>query len=196
MGEPNSAETTVLRADAARNRAKIIKAARKRLEAGDVELPMNTIARLAGVGVGTVYRHFPSRNALLEALALDGFKRLLASSESAAAEEDPATALRELLLGALLIEIDDIGLAKVLELPAEECMQTTAELREGIEAAAVQVIDRAASAGVIRADIGRGDLRRLVGGVSHAVRMTPAKTPEEAGRYLDILLNGLMSETA
>ena len=157
---------------------------------------MNTIAKLAGVGVGTVYRHFPSRNALLEALSMDGFKRLLASSESAADEEDPAIALRELLLGALLIEIDDIGLAKVLELPAEECMQTTAELREGIEAAAVQVMDRAASAGVIRADIGRGDLRRLVGGVSHAVRMNPAKTPEEAGRYLDILLNGLMAGTA
>jgi AcrR family transcriptional regulator len=187
------AATDGLRADTARNRAKVLKVARKRLEEGDTELPMNTIAKLAGVGVGTVYRHFPTRRALLETLAMDGFERLLAAAEAAAAVEDPELALRSLLHGALMLQLDDIGMTKVLELPAKEGLQTTAEIREGISLAAGEVFDRALASGGLRAGITRDDLRRLLGGITHAARMYPARSAEEAERYLDILLDGLRS---
>jgi AcrR family transcriptional regulator len=185
--------TNGLRADTARNRAKVLKVARKRLEEGDTELPMNTIAKLAGVGVGTVYRHFPTRRALLETLAMDGFERLLAAAEAAAAVEDPELALRTLLHGALMLQLDDIGMTKVLELSAEEGLQTTAEIRERIGVAAGGVFDRALASGGIRPGVTRDDLRRLLGGITHAARMQPARSAEEAEVYLDILLDGLRS---
>ncbi|WP_413103273.1 helix-turn-helix domain-containing protein [Streptomyces sp. Inha503] len=60
-----------LRADVARNRARVLRVAREQLAAGDDSLQLNAIARLAGVGVGTVYRHFPNRRALWEALSTE-----------------------------------------------------------------------------------------------------------------------------
>ena len=62
--------TDDLRADASRNRTRVLEVARELLESGDDSLPLNKIAKLAGVGVGTVYRHFPNRQVLLESLAL------------------------------------------------------------------------------------------------------------------------------
>ena len=185
--------TEGLRADTARNRAKVLKVARKRLEEGDTELPMNTIAKLAGVGVGTVYRHFPTRRALLETLAMDGFERLLATAEEAAAVEDPQVALRTLLHGALMLQLDDIGMTKVLELSAEEGLQTTAEIRARIGVAAGGVFDKALASGGIRPGVTRDDLRRLLSGITHAARISPARSPGEAEVYLDILLDGLRS---
>src|SRR5487761_1103632 len=82
-----------LRADAARNRAQVIEVARQQVATGDLTLPLNAIARLAGVGVGTVYRHFPTRQALLEALVADAFAELIDVSRAAAAEPDPLDGL-------------------------------------------------------------------------------------------------------
>ena len=69
MATAPTTSTASLRADSARVRARMLAAARERLAAGDLELPMNAIAKAAGVGVGTMYRHFPTRQALLESLA-------------------------------------------------------------------------------------------------------------------------------
>jgi AcrR family transcriptional regulator len=79
---PRAGQETELRADAVRNRARILRIARGQLAAGDTSLQLNAIARLAGVGVGTVYRHFPNRHALVEALSAE---RLLLDRLQAAA---------------------------------------------------------------------------------------------------------------
>ncbi|MER5646322.1 TetR/AcrR family transcriptional regulator [Streptosporangium sp. NPDC002524] len=80
---PNAERAPALRADAARNRARVLQVAREQLATGDDSLMLNTIARLTGVGVGMVYRHFPNRHALLEALSAERFQQLVHEAQAA-----------------------------------------------------------------------------------------------------------------
>jgi len=178
-----------LRADSARVRAQTIAAARARVEAGDLELPMNAIAKEAGVGVGTVYRHFPTRRALLEGLATESFTALIEEARAAAEHPDVATGLANLLRAALRRQLTDASLAAVLSEPAFECADT-AELSKELGEAALRVMDRAREAGVIRPDVTPDDFRRLTCGIQHAARS--GGDPEAAAdRYLDIMMKGL-----
>jgi AcrR family transcriptional regulator len=86
---PQGRQTTGLRSDAARNRARVLEVAREQLLAGDNSLQHNNIARLAGVGVGTVYRHFPTRRSLLEALAAQSFAKLVETAQQACSQSMP-----------------------------------------------------------------------------------------------------------
>ena len=78
-----------LRADARRNRERVLTAAAVVFSEHGHEAQMDDVARRAGVGVGTVYRHFPTKEALMEALALDHFERVLAAARKALDREDP-----------------------------------------------------------------------------------------------------------
>lgn len=178
-----------LRADAARNRAQVLKVARKLLEAGDETLPMNTIARLAGVGVGTVYRHFPTRQVLLESLAMSSFEKLLGEAQAAASDDDPASGLARLLRAALNCQLRDSGLGAVLQSSESACVQTS-ELRLDLFTAVSRLLGRAREAGAIRPDIGADDLRRLLCGTEYAVRIG-TRDHGEVDRYVSILLSGL-----
>jgi AcrR family transcriptional regulator len=129
--------TTVddLRVDAARNRAQVLEVARELLAAGDATLPMNTIARLAGVGVGTVYRHFPTRQALLESAVMGSFEQLLAEARAAAADDDPGAGLERLLRYGIRRQLSDVGLAAVLRSSESACARTSrlrADLLEAV----------------------------------------------------------------
>lgn len=178
-----------LRADAARNRARVLEVARERLAAGDATLPMNTIARQAGVGVGTVYRHFPSRQALLESLAMESFEQLLTEARGAAADEDPGAGLDRLLRYGLRSQLDDPGLAAVLGSSESACPQTS-QLRVDLFEAVGRLLGRARKAGAIRPEIEVDDIRRLLCGVEHAVRMG-GRDHDEVDRYMDVLLGGI-----
>ncbi len=177
-----------LRVDAARNRARVLEVARELLETGDDTLPMNTIAKRAGVGVGTVYRHFPNRQVLLESLALESFEKLLAEAQ-AAADEDSAIGLKRLLHAALTYQLEDAGLAAVLRSPKNACVETL-ELKKATLVALNRLLENARQAGVIRPDIDADDLRRLLCGFEVAVRLGEAD-PAEVERYVGILLGGL-----
>src|SRR6266700_3297204 len=178
-----------LRADAARNRARVLEVARQQLAAGDRTLQMNTIARLAGVGVGTVYRHFPTREELLEFLAMDSFEGLLVQARAAAEEEEPAAGLERLLRAALTCQLDDVGLAIVLQSHESACAQTS-QLRIDLGRAIAHLLERARAAGAIRADIATDDIRRLLCGIGQAVRLGDTDH-DEIDRYLGVLLRGL-----
>ena len=178
-----------LRVDAARNRAGVLEVARGRLAAGDATLPMNTIARLAGVGVGTVYRHFPSREALLESATMDGFERLVAEARAAADDDDPGAGLERLLRYALRRQLDDVGLAAVLR-SSESALAETSQLRVELLGAVDRLLERAREAGAIRPEILADDIRRLGCGIEYAVRLGPAER-DEVDLYISILLDGL-----
>ena len=176
-----------LRADSARVRSRMLAAARSRVDAGDLELPMNAIAKAAGVGVGTVYRHFPDRQTLLEALAAQSLQALTGDAATAAAEPDAAAGLTALLSKALRLLLDDPTLAAVLASTTPACAETmdlSLELRDSI----TRLLERSRAEGVIRADVTADDIRRLICGVQHAVRIG---SPDDVDRYLAILLKGL-----
>lgn len=179
--------TDALRADSARARARMLAAARARVSAGDLDLPMNAVAKDAGVGVGTMYRHFPSRQALLEALAAQSLEALVAEAARAAGDPDVAGGVAGLLRSVLRCQLTDPALAEVLAAPDAACPETTALNRE-LVATTTGLLDRARAAAVIRPDVTADDIRRLLCGVRHAVRIGAA---DDADRYLDVLLRGL-----
>src|SRR3954469_24984691 len=102
------------RADARRNRELVIRAARKRMARDGPDAQMEDIARDAGVGVGTVYRHFTTKDELIEALAFDRFERLRDAALSALAVDDPGEAFESFIREAARIQTEDRALSEVL----------------------------------------------------------------------------------
>jgi AcrR family transcriptional regulator len=184
---PRAGQRAELRADAARNRARVLQVAREQLAAGDHSLQLNTIARIAGMGVGTVYRHFPNRHALVEALSVERFRELVEEAQAAAGAEDALAGLHGLLRFTLDRALDDPDFAAVLESAGAAEAQTSA-LKAELDQAVADLLDRARLAGAIRSGIEADDVRRLLCGVEHAVRSGDGERRE---LYLGILLEGL-----
>ena len=180
---------SALRSDAARSRARILEVARTH----DIHaLRMNDLAREAGVGVGTVYRHFPSVPALVEALTVDTLERMLQISRRAAAEADPATAFSFYLRSALTLQLEDGGLQSVLLSPEDETEEVRAAKRE-IFGTFAAVLDGAKAVGAVRADLTLEQLSHLVCGVEYAVRLG---SPADRTPLLEIILTGLRPAAA
>lgn len=186
MATAPTTSTASLRADSARVRERMLAAARERLAAGDLELPMNAIAKDAGVGVGTMYRHFPTRQALLETLATESLEALVAQAKAA---PDGMAGLTELFREALHRLLGDPSLGAVLANPTFECAETVV-LSQELTGAFMRLLDRARATGAIRPDVTGDDLRRLMCGLQYAVRIG-GDTEAVAERYLDILMKGL-----
>lgn len=177
-----------LRSDAARSRARILDAAR---ECELSELRLNEVAQRAGVGVGTVYRHFPTVGALTAALAQGAVERLRDIAREAAAEPDPGRAFDRLLRGALDLQLADAGLQTVL-LADELAIPELAGLRAEVLEAAERVFARAHAAGAVRPELTLAGVQRLVCGIEHAVRLNAGRDRDV---YLDVLLAGLRSSS-
>ncbi|GAA4660286.1 TetR/AcrR family transcriptional regulator [Amycolatopsis dongchuanensis] len=177
------------RADAARNREHVLGIARAQVASGDDSLQLNTIARLAGVGVGTVYRHFPTRQALLEALAAEPLSELAERAETAATDADSEAALHELLRYALNRILRDSCLAAVLE-SAELEDPAVEKLKNRFDKALSALLRAGKRENRIRKDVRPADIRSLLCGVAHALQASP-HTPKHARQYLQILTAGL-----
>ncbi|MGY5765433.1 TetR/AcrR family transcriptional regulator [Brachybacterium sp. DNPG3] len=179
---------TVLRSDAARSRARILEAARG-LDLADLRL--NDVARRAGVGVGTVYRRFPTVEALVAALAEGALRRLREATAAALAEPDPGRAVEQLLREALALQLDDAGLQTAL-LADDPLAPELAALRAEALAEAEAVLERARAAGAVRPDLTAATLQRLVCGIEHAIRIG-----DGADRALctEVLLAGVLVES-
>ncbi|KXK64009.1 hypothetical protein AWW66_00495 [Micromonospora rosaria] len=168
----------------------MLRAARDRITAGDLDLPMNAVAKAAGVGVGTVYRHFPTRQVLLESLAAEHFTRLVATADRAAAAPDVAAGVTDLLRSALESQRVDPALALVLARPDAACPETV-ELGRALTAAVNRLLERARAAGVIRPGITAADIQALLCGLRRAVEVGGDTTTD---RYLDVLVRGLRAD--
>ncbi|WP_229758599.1 TetR/AcrR family transcriptional regulator [Peterkaempfera bronchialis] len=186
---PKADQGAILRADAARNRARVLQVAREQLAAGDDSLQLNAIARLAGVGVGTVYRHFPNQHALREALSADRFRELVGEAQAAAETDDALAGLHRLLRFALARALEDPGFAAVLE-SAADAEAHTSQLKAELDRAVARLLDRARLTGAIRRDVEADDVRRLLCGIEHALRAGD-RGPARTEVYLDVLLEGL-----
>ena len=173
-----------LRSDAARSRALILDAAR----AQDIHtLRLNEVARGAGVGVGTVYRHFPNVQSLVEALASDTVERMLAVTRLAAAEPDPRLAFERYIRSALELLLEFDGLQTVL-LSTEDETDTTRAAKQEIFGTFEGVLERAQHAGAVRTDLTLDQLSHLACGIEYAVRLG---SPADRDRFLDILIAGV-----
>ncbi|MGN6189592.1 MAG: TetR/AcrR family transcriptional regulator [Conexibacter sp.] len=190
----STAEPTIvtrpLRADAIRNRAKVLEAARAAFAEHGAEAQMEDVARRAGVGVGTVYRHFPTKQALAEALIEERFDRTIEFVRRLIEEEpDPWRAIESCFEYCAATQERDRAWAAVLALmaggvaamgPREHQMRELLELEE-------QLIARARSAGVVREDLRAADMPALFCALASVVQAGGRNWR----RYLDLLLDGL-----
>lgn len=185
--------TTPLRKDAARNWERIVAVARALVDEG-TPLHLNDVARRSGLGVGTVYRHFATPEALLETVATPGLEALIAHGERALAEADGRRALEDFLTRTVEAQVTDASLAPVTAAPAN-VLPRTAELTRSLWATGTALLDRARAAGEVRPDLTPADLVPLMCGIAHAVNVhgdtTPAGRIDTAHRYLATLLEGL-----
>ncbi|MDH2425911.1 helix-turn-helix domain containing protein [Sphaerisporangium sp. TRM90804] len=194
MNDPAPPEATppVLRKDAARNRRRIMDAARALAREGR-PVQLNAVAQAADVGVGTVYRHFPTPEVLLEALAADRFEALTGQAKRAGDMPDAALALRAFLREALAAYLQDDAFAAAAVDPRPATPQTR-RLRHRLLEETGALLSRAASADGLRPALGPGDMMLLLCGVGYAVRHAPDRDdPGLPERYLDALLDGALA---
>ncbi|WP_042372882.1 TetR/AcrR family transcriptional regulator [Streptacidiphilus neutrinimicus] len=184
--------TPQLRKDAARNWDRIVAVARDLVDQG-VALQLNDVARRAGVGVATVYRHFPTPEALLETVAAPCLEALAASGRAALADADPRHALEGFLSRVVEAQVTDAALPPVAA-AAEDALPRTTELKRSLAEAGTALLDRARDAAAVRCDLAAADLVPLMCGIAHAVNVhggTPAERVATAHRYLATLLEGV-----
>jgi AcrR family transcriptional regulator len=178
------------RSDAVRNRAKILEAARRQLAEHGLETQIEQIAREAGVGVGTVYRHFPTKEALFEALAEDKFEGLARAAREGLSSEDPWQGFVHLMTYAARRMSDDRGLAEAMDQRPEIC--GAAARGAGLDRLTAELVERAKAAGELRDDLTPEDVPSLICGLGRAVRAGGDRAPSMSWeRYLDIMLAGL-----
>ena len=174
-----------MRADARRNRAKVLEAARKSMARDGLEAQMEEIAKAAGVGVGTLYRHFPNKDELVEALANERFERLAELAREALADPDPWGAFESFILASARIQWEDRALSEVL-VSRPEVMRPASE-RVGMLDLVERIMGRAQEAGEIRPDAVPTDVPMLMCALAGTHQM-PKMQPE---RYIAIMLDGL-----
>jgi AcrR family transcriptional regulator len=162
-----------LRADAQRNYAHLLEVARTVVAEQGTQASLREIARRAEVGLGTLYRHFPTRDALLEALLRESFDRLAASARALAATRPPEQALREWLVEFLAGNRTYRGLAaSMMATLGDEKSALYASCR-AMRQEAANLLERAQESGHVRADIDRLDLLALISSVGWIVEQAP-----------------------
>jgi AcrR family transcriptional regulator len=182
------------RADAERNRLRLLETAKSALAAKGPDVSLEDIAQLAGVGIGTLYRHFPNRDVLIAAVYRNETEQLVQAARRLAAEKPPVVALR----GWMLVFIDYIatkqGMYPALNSlaggPSDLYAASGAQIRESIE----MLTSRAVATGEIRLAIDPLELLRAVAAVANASIGDNWKAA--ATGLVDILIAGLKTETA
>jgi AcrR family transcriptional regulator len=173
------------RADARRNYERVIRAARRCMARDGLDAQMEDIARRAGVGVGTVYRHFRNKDELVDALAADRFERLQELAHEALADDDPWRSFEGFVRASARIQSDDRALSEVLT-SRPETMGRAAESVD-ILGLVARILERAQAAGVVRPDAEPRDIPMLMCALAGTFR-NPTSDPE---RYVAIALDGL-----
>lgn len=184
-----------LRRDAERNRQLILAAAREVFATRGLDAGLDEIARHAGLGVGTVYRRFPDKEQLIDALFEERVDAVREVAEHALSLEDPWEGFTHFMEGGLALQMADRGLKELL-LSTRPGLERVAQARQRIRPLANAVIERAQEAGVLRADFGASEiplLHLMLGGVIDACR---EEKPELWRRYLAVLLAGLRADAA
>jgi AcrR family transcriptional regulator len=189
MGEHSAATTRKPRADALRNRERVLAAAKAVFSAGGPEASLEAVARRAGVGIGTLYRHFPTREALFEAVYRREVDELGELAEKLKGEADPVEALRRWLRSNVAFVATKKGMSAALALAVQGSSELHAYSFERLTKAVGGLLERAIAAGEIRPDIGPEDLLRALVGMCY-MHDQPGWQASVL-RLLDVFVDGL-----
>jgi AcrR family transcriptional regulator len=187
--DPTPAERP-LRRDAERNRRRILTAAADAFAEGGLGVTMDEIARRAGVGVGTVYRRFPDKDLLIEALFEQRIEELVALAEAARDDPDPFAGLVRFFETFLAVQAADRGLKDVV-LGSARGAGRAARARQRIGPIVDELLARARAGGEVRPDLAASDLALIQLMLGAVIDFTHDVAPETWRRLLAIVLDGL-----
>jgi AcrR family transcriptional regulator len=183
-----------LRSDARRNRERLVASARELLASEGVDVSVDEITRHAGLGMGTLYRHFPTKEELVDAVLEDAFAELVELAEHAAAAEDAWAGLTDFMERALASHAANRGLKDALA--THEHGARRAAMRERIQPLLRTLIARAQEQGTLRPDFTIEDLSLVFWSVGRVIETTADIAPKQWRRHLGLLLDGLRTQAA
>jgi AcrR family transcriptional regulator len=182
------------RKDSARNRDRLLAAAREVFAARGFGATLDDVARHAGVGTGTAYRHFPNKQALAAEVLADATTAILGDANAALAVEDPWAALVLFFERTAARQAADRGLYETLT--GQGNPQEQARIWPQVVAAVTRLFQRAQAAGVVRPDAAPQDVAALFAMLGPVFGMSRATGTEVWRRYLMLLLDGLRPQPA
>jgi AcrR family transcriptional regulator len=190
MTAPVTSDQRPLRADAERNRRRLLEAAGELFAEKGLGVGLDEIARHAGVGVGTAYRRFRDKDALIEALFEDRIAGVQALAEAALAEPDAWQGLVSFMEGSVRLHSADRGLKQAL-FGSGRGMASLEEGRTRIAPLVERIVERARKSGDLRPDVEITDIPILQFALSGVADLDLPEAPELGLRYLTIVLDGL-----
>jgi AcrR family transcriptional regulator len=189
----NPAPEKTLRRDAVRNHARLVASARELFAERGVDVPVEEITHHAGLGMGTLYRHFPTKEDLIDAVLEDAFAEILRLAEEAAADEDAWRGLTRFLEHSLELHTQHRGVKDILAVRGHGA-EHARRMRARIRPLLVHMVERAHAQGSLRSDFSAEDLPLVFWSVSGVNDATAAVAPEHWRRYLALLLDGLRAQ--
>jgi AcrR family transcriptional regulator len=189
LDEPALGAVRALRADARRNRQAVIVAAQKLFASQGLDAQMPDVARAAGVGVGTVYRHFPTKDHLIAALVAEHFERMADKAREQLELQDAWEGISDFIRFAAELQAEDRGLCEVMSSRPE--VMDTAARASGLPELCDRLVKRAQRSGQLRTDLDWEDVPMIACGLG---RVTQAPPPPSVGRWprlVEIILDGL-----
>jgi AcrR family transcriptional regulator len=182
------------RADAARNRERVLEAAKTVFSAGGPEASLEAVARAAGVGIGTLYRHFPTREALFDAVYRREVDQMADLAARLQEEAEPVEALRHWMHAIVRLVATKKGMSAALALTAYKNSDLLSYSFERLTRAVGSLLDRAVAAGEIRNDIGPEDVIRALVGMCY-LHEGPG-WQKSVLRLVDVFIEGLRQQPA
>jgi AcrR family transcriptional regulator len=177
------------RADARRNREAVIVAAKRLFADRGLDTQVPDVAREANVGVGTVYRHFPTKDDLIAALVADRFERLADKARESLETADPWEGFAQFIRFAAQIQADDRALCEVMGSRPE--VMDAAARQADLPALAEALVRRAQHSGELRPDLEWEDIPMIACGLGTATQSSPAPSQGRWPRLVEIILDGL-----
>jgi AcrR family transcriptional regulator len=184
-----------LRADARRNHERIVASARELFARDGVDASVEEITRRAGVGMGTLYRHFPTKGELVDAVLADAFEELVETAERALRAESAWDGFASFLEQALASHAANRGLKDVLASGAAGESRAEA-MRTRMRPLVRRLIERAQAEGTLRADFTSADLPLVFWSSGRVIELTEPVAPDHWRRFLALLLDGLRAPAA
>lgn len=181
------------RSDAKRNHLQLVAAARELFAADGLDVSVEEITKKAGVGMGTLYRHFATKEELIDAVLEDAFQEYLGLAEQALAAADPWTGFCEFLERALDLHASNRGLKDVVGGGAPDLARLAA-MRRRLRPLTARLVARAQEQGSLRADFTAEDVSLLLWGGHGVINRSEGTPPELWRRYLSFVLDGLRRE--
>jgi AcrR family transcriptional regulator len=187
--------TLSTRSDARRNRERLVASARELFAESGVDVSVEEITQHAGLGMGTLYRHFPTKDELIDAVLEDAFAEIIRIAGEAAAAEDAWAGLMHFFDGMLELHAANRGVKDIVAVRAHGARRADA-MRASIRPLLTSVVERAQEQGTLRRDFTVDDVPLVFWSAGRVMELTEPVAPGHWRRYVGLLFDGLRPSAA